>query len=196
MIFIFFIFTAFAQEKNEFICDPPKEIKDRVNEYCIQATQFAVTYTKPQVKKIKNGKLFFTSEETDDGSVVLKMAHQCRGKKISGWKRFDKFCGYENVDFDRKTPAIVRIRQELAQINRLNEKAHRDQIDDQGETPQHDLRSTRESARIEHGLNVMLDESSNVLARTAAPTERILERREGTDAASVLGEEDQWRPRI
>ena len=129
MKILFLILLSWAQESTEFVCNPPKEIKDRVNEYCNQASQFAVRYTKPQVKKIKNGKLFFTSEETDDGSIVLKMAHQCRGKKISEWKRFEKFCGYENVDFDRITPAIVQIREELARANRLNEKNHRDQID-------------------------------------------------------------------
>lgn len=129
MMILLFILLATAQDSTEFVCNPPKEIKDRVNEYCIQASQFSIPYTKPQSMGIKNGKLFFTSEATDDGSVVLKMAHQCRGQKTSAWKRFEKFCGYENVDFDRKTPAIVRIRQELAQANRLNEKNHRDQID-------------------------------------------------------------------
>ncbi len=129
MMILIFILLSAAQDNGEFVCNPPKEIKDRVNEYCIQASQFAITYTKPQALRIKNGKLFFTSEETDDGSVVLKMAHQCRGQKTSVWKRFEKFCGYENVDFDRKTPAIIKIRQELAQTNRLNEKTHRDQID-------------------------------------------------------------------
>jgi hypothetical protein len=128
MILLFFL-LAIAQDNGDFVCNPPKEIKDRVNEYCIQASQFAITYTKPQTIKIKNGKLFYTSEETDDGSVVLKMAHQCHGQKTSAWKRFEKFCGYENVDFDRTTPAILQIRQELAQVNRLNEKNHRNQID-------------------------------------------------------------------
>ena len=62
------------------------------------------------------------------------------------------------------------------------------QIDQQGEASQHDLRSTRETGRIEHRLDVVLDESSTVPRVAAALAERILERRQGTDPAVVLDE--------
>lgn len=129
MMTLIFIIFSWAQENSDFVCNPPLAIKDRVNEHCIQASQFAVTYQKPQVKKIKNGKLFFTSEEAEDGSVILKMAHQCRNQKKSEWKKFENFCGYANVEFDRVTPAIVQIRADLARTHRLNEQQHRNQID-------------------------------------------------------------------
>jgi hypothetical protein len=129
MIILLIIINIWAQEKTEFICNPPQEIKDRVNEYCNKASQTAVQYKKPVSKKIKNGILLLTSDEDQDGSVVLKMAHQCKGQKVSEWKTFNTFCGYEIVELDRQTPAIKEIRAEIALKNKLNEKQHRDQID-------------------------------------------------------------------
>jgi hypothetical protein len=129
MMMFLFLFLITAQETSDFVCNPPHAIKDRVNEHCIQATQYSITYAKPQVRKIKNGKLFITSKETDDGSVVLKMAHKCRGKKITEWKTFEPFCGYEIITLDRQTPAIREMRQALAETHGLNEYMHRNQID-------------------------------------------------------------------
>ncbi len=129
MMIVFFILAALAQEQNEFICNPPAVIKDRVNEYCIQATQFSIINKKPISRKITNGTLFFISDENKNGDVVLKMAHQCRGKKMTEWKIFANFCGYEIVEFDRQTPAIKDIRADIATQHRLNERSHRNQID-------------------------------------------------------------------
>lgn len=66
--------------------------------------------------------------------------------------------------------------------------AIRSQIHDQSETSKHDLRPTREPGRIEHRLNVVLDESSTVSRLSAAHPERILEWRQRTDPAAVLDE--------
>jgi hypothetical protein len=60
------------------------------------------------------------------------------------------------------------------------------QIDEQGETTEHYLRSTREPGRIEQRLDVVLNEPATVSRFTSALTERILERRQGTDPPAVL----------
>lgn len=128
LLIIFILFTQ-AEEKDSFVCDPPKEIKDRVNEHCIQASQFSTEYPEAQKISFKKGIVLFTSTANEDGKIILKMAHQCKGEKISEWKTFDLFCGYEKVTLDRKTPAIQKIRKEVAQKNKLNEKRHSKQID-------------------------------------------------------------------
>jgi hypothetical protein len=62
------------------------------------------------------------------------------------------------------------------------------QIDEQGDTPEHDLRSTREPGGVEQRLDVVLNESSAVSRLPSAATERILERRQGTNPPGVLDE--------
>jgi hypothetical protein len=52
------------------------------------------------------------------------------------------------------------------------------QIDEQGETPKHNLRRACERTRIEHRQNVVLDEAASVSWLSAALTEEILERRQ------------------
>ena len=56
MMTLIFIVFSWAQESTDFVCNPPLAIKDRVNEHCIQASQFAVTYQKPQIKKTARAK--------------------------------------------------------------------------------------------------------------------------------------------
>lgn len=62
------------------------------------------------------------------------------------------------------------------------------QVYEQGESSQHDLRLSCESRWIEHGLHVVLNESTAVPRLPTEPPKRVLERRQRTDPAAVLDE--------
>lgn len=121
--------AAQVASAENFVCDPPAEIVTRVNAYCIQATDFTVEHKEPVQMPIKNGTLYFRTVYTEFGQVVLKVAHKCQGKSKTQEKSLGSFCGYQKAEIDRKTPAIVTIRQEIAKQYKLSEKEHQAQID-------------------------------------------------------------------
>jgi hypothetical protein len=121
--------TTSATVKESFVCNPSPAIKNRVNEHCIQAMDVAVEYKSEKIIPIRNGKLFLTSTNTEDGSVSLKLAHQCNGKNKTKWTTFPLFCGYQKSILDRESPAIKEIRQEISRQKNLSEEKSQKEID-------------------------------------------------------------------
>ncbi|MBY0385878.1 hypothetical protein K2X05_12035 [bacterium] len=132
IIFLIAANKVSADDKSEtekFVCNPPSEIKQRVNLNCILAIDKTREYKKPVSLPIKNGKLFIRVNETHDGQTHLKLSHQCKKKSQSKWQDFH-FCGFQRLKVDRETAAIKEIRTSIAKENKLTEKFDQDKIDE------------------------------------------------------------------
>jgi hypothetical protein len=70
----------------------------------------------------------------------------------------------------------------------LEDNGVNDEIDSDHQRSQHQLNVVSEPRGIEHRKNVVLDETSLISGKPGSPPKRILQRGQGTDAASELDE--------
>ncbi len=118
--------TAGVEEP--FVCNPPSEIRNRVNENCIAASDNNIDYPKEQSFSIPNGKVFFTSITTDRGQTRFQISHKCNGQQRSQWTTYN-FCGYQKFQLDRISAATRAVRAGVASENNLTEDKNRAEID-------------------------------------------------------------------
>lgn len=120
--------------EESFECNPSAKIKDRVNEYCIQAIDIAVDTNTPLEFELKKGKkvignAFLSSKTLENGSIRVEVFHQCTGKEKSK-KTTMTFCGYKKSHLDRISTGTQEIREEIARANGLSEKTQEKKIDE------------------------------------------------------------------
>lgn len=135
LLFLLYIPTSLAlaevtspDAEQPFVCDPPKAIASRINNTkdCIAAMDIAIDYPTPKTVNIPGGQLFFTSVTDNDGRVKLTVWHQCDRQKQSK-KKTTQFCGYQNSELDRMTPATQQIRAAINRDRHMSQK----EIDEQ-----------------------------------------------------------------
>lgn len=100
-----------------FVCDPPTEIRNRVNENCLIAIDNSIDYPREQSFSIPNGKVFFISTTTENGQTHFRISHKCNGRQRSQWRDFS-FCGYQNFQLDRSSAPTRAVRKEIISEHR------------------------------------------------------------------------------